>query len=224
MSSSASRKDKWRDAFKEPPKRTGDPKISPKMVVPPKNAALAGASGNAGLRASSARPELSGGSEYLSVPEGLVVKGKTRLIKGPDASAAVQYPNNIALLALISQYGADISDPLTLVAKALVTFTGLIPRDQISLVATKDLRDRARDPDALEGARMLGLSVGTIEEAEESAARLALVLTNLFALQHGKANPGRVAETLSFIREELGFSTLSLYHQSLQSLPGHCRW
>ena len=168
-------------------------------MVAPAGAKLSAHGGNAGIRASSSRPELSGGAEYLTVEEGLVIQARQSVVRAPVTSVGFTHPSYLAILALISQYDASVGDALTLYLKTLVVYTNLVPRRQVSINATRELRASARDPSITEGARMLGLPHSSNEEMEEAAAKLSLILSCLLALAHGRANTGRIPEVINWV-------------------------
>lgn len=94
--------------------------------------------------------------------------------------------------------------------KAIASFCGLVPRELISVQATRELREKVRDPDIMTGARALGLTTTSLADTELQALQLATVVVSLLCLGHGRANTGRPSEVSSFIKEECGFERLSI--------------
>lgn len=75
--------------------------VTPLYVTPPVGSSFAAPAGNAGVFASSARPELSGGAESMTVPEGLLVQAATVLARSPvDSAITVVFPSFRAILGL----------------------------------------------------------------------------------------------------------------------------
>ena len=112
-----------------PPARVANAAANAKVAALEDGAHIVEDSGSARHRASSRRPELSGGAERLTIPADLTL-GKTKVYNSGSVLAAGEFisPSFLVLLGLVSQFGAADGDALTLLYLAVAIFTSMVPQ------------------------------------------------------------------------------------------------